>query len=84
MGRHPFGICLLLPLKNGGQLGPSFCTAQQGHPSLISTDRSYHKTAHVFAFLLLMPEVVQKTLIIAASKQPPQLLSKANGGSYGN
>lgn len=84
MGQHPFGVCLLLPLKNGGQLGLIFCTAQQGHPRLISTDRSHHKMTNVFTFLFLMSEEAPKTLIIAASKQPPQPLSKASGGRCGN
>lgn len=42
---RPFGVCLFLPLRNGGRLGPRFCTAQQGHPALILTDRSHHKMA---------------------------------------
>lgn len=39
-----------LPLaasEERGQLGLSFCSAQQGHPSLMLTDRSHHKAADV-------------------------------------
>lgn len=34
ISRRPFGVCLFSPLRNGGRLGPRFCTAQQGHPGL--------------------------------------------------
>lgn len=40
--------CLLLAAsEERGQLGLSFCSAQQGHLSLMLTDRSHHKAADV-------------------------------------
>lgn len=61
--------CLLLPLKSSGQLGLSFCSAQQGHPSLMLTDRSHHKAADVLHFC---------STCLRKSKNPSSLQQASN------
>lgn len=84
ISRRPFGVCLFLPLRNGGRLDPRFCTAQQGHPGLILTDRSHHEMADGLHSCSSCLRKSEKNGVVAARKQLPQPLSKAGGGSYGN